>query len=71
MATVGDDIYLSGIPGLKTRNWLANLVAQPQFMFHLKHGLVAFVESSTARPGQSVVGGRPRRWRCTGCNKAI
>ncbi len=38
---LGDDIYLSGIPGLKTRSWLANLAAQPQFTFHLKHGVVA------------------------------
>ncbi len=38
---LGDDIYLSGIPGPKTRNWLANLAAQPQFTFHLKHGVVA------------------------------
>ena len=36
-----DDIYLSGIPGPKTRNWLANLVVQPQFTFHLKHDVVA------------------------------
>jgi deazaflavin-dependent oxidoreductase (nitroreductase family) len=38
---LGDDIYLSGIPLPKTRNWLANLAAQPQFTFHLKHGAVA------------------------------
>jgi hypothetical protein len=38
---LGDDIYLSGIPGLKTRNWLANLAAQQQLTFHLKHGVVA------------------------------
>src|SRR6202034_3034928 len=38
---LGDDIYLSGIPGPKTRNWLANLAAQPQFTFHPKHGVVA------------------------------
>ena len=38
---LGDDIYLSGIPGPKTRNWLANLAGQPQFTFHLKHGVVA------------------------------
>jgi deazaflavin-dependent oxidoreductase (nitroreductase family) len=37
----GDDIYLSGIPGPTTRNWLTNLAAQPQFTFHLKHGVVA------------------------------
>ncbi|HWG74738.1 MAG TPA: hypothetical protein VG184_11865 [Acidimicrobiales bacterium] len=33
--------YLSGIPGPKTRDWLANLAAQPQFSFHIKHGVVA------------------------------
>jgi len=38
---LGDDIYLSGIPGPTPRNWLANLAAQPEFTFHLKHGLVA------------------------------
>ncbi len=26
---------------LKTRNWLANLAAQQQLTFHLKHGVVA------------------------------
>lgn len=39
--STGDDIYLSGIPGPKTPNWLANLAARPQFTFHLKHGVVA------------------------------
>ena len=38
---LGDDTYLSGIPGPKTRDWLANLAAQPQFTFHLKHDVVA------------------------------
>jgi deazaflavin-dependent oxidoreductase (nitroreductase family) len=38
---LGDDIYLSGIPAPKTRDWLANLAAHPQFTFHLKHSLVA------------------------------
>ncbi len=38
---LGDDIYLSGIPGPKTRNWLANLAGQPEFTLHLKHGVVA------------------------------
>ena len=28
-------------PAPKTRDWLANLAAQPQFTFHLKHGVVA------------------------------
>ena len=36
-----DEIYLSGIPGPKTRDWLANLAAHPSFTFHLKHGVVA------------------------------
>ena len=36
-----DEIYLSGIPGPKTRGWLANLAAHPSFTFHLKHGVVA------------------------------
>lgn len=38
---LGDDIYLSGIPAPKQRDWLVNLRAQPQFTFHLKHGVVA------------------------------
>jgi len=36
-----DDIYLSGIPDPKTRDWLANLAAQPRFTFHLSHNVVA------------------------------
>jgi deazaflavin-dependent oxidoreductase (nitroreductase family) len=36
-----DDIYLSGIPAPKQRDWLANLSARPQFTFHLKHDVVA------------------------------
>ncbi len=36
-----DDIYLSGIPAPKQRDWLANLAAQPEFTFHLKHGVTA------------------------------
>jgi deazaflavin-dependent oxidoreductase (nitroreductase family) len=38
---LGDDIYLSGIPGPKPRDWLINLEAHPQFTFHLKHGVIA------------------------------
>jgi deazaflavin-dependent oxidoreductase (nitroreductase family) len=38
---VGEDVYLSGIPGPTRRDWLANLAAQPTFTFHLKHGVVA------------------------------
>lgn len=37
----GDDIYLSGIPAPKQRDWLANLSAHPHFTFHLKNGVVA------------------------------
>jgi hypothetical protein len=36
-----DSIYLSGIPGPRTRDWLANLTAESHFVFHLKHGVVA------------------------------
>ncbi len=36
-----DSVYLSGIPGPRTRDWLANLAADPRFTFHLKHGVVA------------------------------
>jgi deazaflavin-dependent oxidoreductase (nitroreductase family) len=34
-------VYLSGIPAPKPRQWLLNLVAEPRFTFHLKHGVVA------------------------------
>ena len=36
-----DAIYLSGIPASRPRAWLLNLAAEPQFTFHLKHGVVA------------------------------
>jgi deazaflavin-dependent oxidoreductase (nitroreductase family) len=36
-----DSIYLSGIPAPRVRDWLANLTAEPNFTFHLKHGIVA------------------------------
>lgn len=32
-------IYISGMPG--TRGWLANLIADPRFTFHLKKGVEA------------------------------
>ena len=35
------NVYLSGIPAPKTRSWLANLVAEPRFTFHLKNGITA------------------------------
>lgn len=37
----GDSIYLSGLPGRRTRDWLTNLAAQPRFTFHLKNGVTA------------------------------
>jgi deazaflavin-dependent oxidoreductase (nitroreductase family) len=37
----GDGVYLSGIPGSRTRDWLVNLAAEPHFTFHLKNGVVA------------------------------
>jgi deazaflavin-dependent oxidoreductase (nitroreductase family) len=36
-----DSIYLSGIPGSRTRDWLTNLTSEPRFTFHLKHRVVA------------------------------
>jgi hypothetical protein len=36
-----ESVYLSGIPASRPRDWLINLVAQPNFIFHLKHGVVA------------------------------
>ena len=36
-----DSIYLSGIPTPRTRAWLLNLIAEPQFVFHLKNDVVA------------------------------
>ena len=36
-----DSIYLSGVPGRRTRDWLANLAADPHFVFHLKGGVTA------------------------------
>lgn len=38
---LADALYLSGVPGPRTRDWLANLAAHPQFIFHLKNGLTA------------------------------
>jgi deazaflavin-dependent oxidoreductase (nitroreductase family) len=36
-----DSVYLSGVPGPRTRDWLANLTAEPRFTFHLKNSVVA------------------------------
>lgn len=35
----GDEIYLTGQPA--PRGWYANLLANPDFVFHLKHGVRA------------------------------
>ena len=40
-----DSIYLSGVPGPRPRSWLLNVTAEPRFIFHLKHGVVADVPS--------------------------
>ena len=44
----GDDIYLSGIPAAKQRDWLINLRANPHFTFHLKHGVIADLPAEAA-----------------------
>jgi deazaflavin-dependent oxidoreductase (nitroreductase family) len=36
-----DAVYLSGVPAPRSRDWLVNLAANPDFTFHLKHGVVA------------------------------
>jgi deazaflavin-dependent oxidoreductase (nitroreductase family) len=36
---VGERVYLTGTPG--PRDWYANLLAQPQFVFHVKEGVQA------------------------------
>jgi deazaflavin-dependent oxidoreductase (nitroreductase family) len=36
-----DSVYLSGVPGPRPRAWLLNLMGEPHFVFHLKHGVVA------------------------------
>ena len=37
-------IYISGLPG--TRDWYANLVANPEFTFHLKQSLEADIPAT-------------------------
>jgi deazaflavin-dependent oxidoreductase (nitroreductase family) len=34
-------VYISGVPRLEKRDWLANLEADPHFVFHLKGDVVA------------------------------
>ena len=41
------DVFISGTPG--RRGWLANLIASPQFTFHLKQSLIVDIPA-TATP---------------------
>jgi deazaflavin-dependent oxidoreductase (nitroreductase family) len=43
---VGDEIYLTGVPGPKRRDWLINLEANPALTFHLKNGVRADLEAT-------------------------
>jgi deazaflavin-dependent oxidoreductase (nitroreductase family) len=38
---IGGRVYISGIPRPEKRDWLANLEADPHFIFHLKGEVVA------------------------------
>lgn len=39
------DFFITGKPGRK-RDWLANLVANPEFTLHLKHGITADLQAT-------------------------
>ncbi len=41
-----DELFITGIPG--PRGWLANLIANPQFTFHLKESVQADVPATAA-----------------------
>jgi deazaflavin-dependent oxidoreductase (nitroreductase family) len=41
----GDSVYLSGVPSPRPRDWLLNLKAEPNFIFHLKSGVVADLQA--------------------------
>jgi deazaflavin-dependent oxidoreductase (nitroreductase family) len=45
---IGGRIYISGVPSLKRRSWIANLDADPRLTFHLK-GKVRADLPATAR----------------------
>jgi deazaflavin-dependent oxidoreductase (nitroreductase family) len=38
---IGGHVYISGVPRREKRDWLANLEADPHFVFHLKGDVVA------------------------------
>ena len=41
-----DAVYLSGVPGRRTRRWLLNLEAEPRLTFHLKGAVIADLPAS-------------------------
>lgn len=43
---VDDELYLTGSPG--RRDWYANLLANPEFMFHLKQSVTADLPARAA-----------------------
>ena len=43
---VGDAIYLTGVPGPRSRHWLINLEANPTFTFHLKNQVQADLQAT-------------------------
>lgn len=43
----GDVVYITGRPG--RRDWYANLLAHPDFMFHLKESVKADIPARAAR----------------------
>ena len=68
--TVDGQLYITGTPG--TRDWYANLLAHPEFIFHLKRGTQADLparatpvveEASRLDIFQKIHGGVPNRRR--------
>jgi deazaflavin-dependent oxidoreductase (nitroreductase family) len=51
---VDDCLYITGTPG-RPRDWLANLLAHPQFTFHLKESVQADLPARRrhCRPGRA------------------
>ena len=44
---IDDRIWIAGTPG--PRDWMANLVAEPRFVFHLKESVAADLEAPKLR----------------------
>src|SRR5215211_6597423 len=62
---VDDEIYLTGLPG--RRDWYANLLANPDFTFHLKQSLwptfpLGRPQSPTLRRGAPSSNSSSRTW---------